>query len=161
MARAIAADPARSHQSEADVAFEFEQPSYVTIGICYEKNARFSGSAYNPVVSRTVEFSTEPMAKSLKMREAQADKLLDLDEEVALAVERLKKAGWTSGYLKAIVVGRINPLKFIKLEKDAARPDFDRTIDKMIEGAKKFDPSKIKAQDLAIAAAVGGSGGDE
>jgi hypothetical protein len=26
----------------------------------------------------------------------------------------------------------------------------------MIEGAKKFDPSKIRAQDVAIAAAVGG-----
>ncbi len=162
MARALAADPARARQSEADVAFEFEQPSYVTLGICYEKNGRFSGSAYNPVVSRTVAFSTEPMANSLAMREAQADKLLDLDEEVAVAVERLKKAGFNSGYLKAIVVGRINPLKFVKADKDAAQPDFDKMIDKMIESAKKFDPSKIKAQDLAIAAAAGGgSGGDE
>jgi hypothetical protein len=28
----------------------------------------------------------------------------------------------------------------------------------MLEGAKKFDPSKVKAQDVAIAAAVGGGG---
>ncbi len=157
MARAIAEDPARASTSEADVAFEFEQPGYVTIGICYEKNGRFSGSAYNPVVSRTVSFSTAPIKKSLTVREAQADKLLELDEAVGEAVERLKKAGFSSGYLKPIVVGRINPLKFQKLDKDAPRPDFDKTIDKMIEGAKKFDPSKIKAQDLAIAAASGGS----
>ena len=39
------------------------------------------------------------------------------------------------------------------------RPDFDKTIDKMTEGAKKFDASKVKAQDVAIAAAAGG--GDE
>jgi hypothetical protein len=31
----------------------------------------------------------------------------------------------------------------------------------MIEGAKKFDPSKVRAQDVAIAAAVGGGGGEE
>jgi hypothetical protein len=31
----------------------------------------------------------------------------------------------------------------------------------MIEGAKKFDPSKVRAQDVAIAAAVGGSAGEE
>ena len=96
------------------------------------------------------------MAKSLKLREAHADKLLELDELVGEAVERLKEAGLTSGYLKPIVVARINPLRFVKAGKDDAKPDFDKTIDKMIEGAKKFDPSKVKAQDVALAAAVGG-----
>ena len=59
----------------------------------------------------------------------------------------------------SIVVARVNPLRFVKPGKDDARPDFDKTIEKMIDGAKKFDPSKVKAQDVAIAAAVGG--GDE
>jgi ParB family chromosome partitioning protein len=157
MARAIAADGKRS---EADVAFELEQASLVTLGICYEKNARFSGGAYNSVVSRTETFSTEPMAKSLAMREAHADKLLELDLAVTAAVGKLKEAGFTSGYLKPIVVARVNPLRFVKPGKDD-RPDFDKTIDKMIEGAKKFDPSKVRAQDVAIAAAVGGGGGEE
>ena len=104
----------------------------------------------------TATFSTDPLAKSLKVREHQADMLLELDKHVAEAVERLKKAGFTSGYLKAIVVGRINPLRFVKQDKDAPKPDFDKTIEKMIDGAKKFDPTKIKAQDLAVAAAAGG-----
>ena len=157
MARAIAVDPKRAGQSENDVAFELEQASLVTLGICYEKNARFSGGAYNSVVSKCEAFSTDPMTKSLPMRETHADKLLDLDEEVADAVKRLKDAGWNSGYLKPIVVARVNPLRFVKPGKEDARPDFDKTIDKMIEGAKKFDASKVKAQDVAIAAAAGGS----
>lgn len=160
MARAIATDPKRVGQSEADVAFELEQASLVTLGICYEKNARFSGGAYNSVVSKCETFSTEPMKKSLVLREKHADKLLDLDEEVTTAVGRLKEAGWNSGYLKPIVVARINPLRFLKPGKEDAAPDFDKTIDKMIEGAKKFDASKVKAQDVAIASAVGG-GSDE
>jgi ParB family chromosome partitioning protein len=155
MARALAEADAR--RSEADYAFELEQASLVTLGICYEKNGRFSGGAYNSVVSRTETFSTEPMAKSLKLREAHAHKLLELDEAVSAAVVRLKESGFTSGYLKPIVVARINPLRFQKPGKDDAKPDFDKTIDKMIEGAKKFDASKVKAQDVAIAAAVGGS----
>ncbi len=138
------------------MAFEFEVASLVTIGVCYEKNARFSGGAYNSVVSRTETFSTDSMATSLKMREKHADKLLELDVAVGEVVEKLKAAGFTSGYLKPIVVARINPLRFVKPGKDDAKPDFDKTIDKMIEGAKKFDPSKVKAQDVAIAAAVGG-----
>ncbi len=157
MARAIAADPKRANQSESDVAFELEQASLVTLGVCYEKNSRFSGGAYNSVVSKTEAFSTDPMKKSLVLREAHADKLLELDEAVAEAVNRLKASGFTSGYLKPIVVARVNPLRFAKPGNDDARPDFDKTIDKMIDGAKKFDPSKVKAQDVAIAAAVGGS----
>ncbi|HEU0030902.1 MAG TPA: hypothetical protein VFQ53_09720 [Kofleriaceae bacterium] len=155
MARAIAeADPKKS---EADVAFELEQASLVTLGVCYEKNSRFSGGAYNPVVSRTETFSTEPIAKSLKLREAHAEKLLELDEHVGEAVKRLKEAGFTTGYLKPIVVARVNPLRFVKAGKDDAKPDFDKTIDRMIEGAKKFDPSKVKAADIAIAASVSGA----
>jgi ParB family chromosome partitioning protein len=155
MARAVAEGDDRS---EADFAFELEQPALVTIGICYEKNPRFSGGAYNSVVTKCESWATEPMSKSLKMREAHAKKLLELDEHVTKAVAKLKEAGWTSGYLKPIVVARVNPLRFAKMGKDN-RADFDKTIDKMIEGAKKFDPSKVKAQDIALAAAVGG--GDE
>ena len=165
MARAIAADRKKAAISEADVAFELEQASLVTLGVCYERNARFSGGAYNPVVSKTEIFSTDPMKHSLKLRAAHAERLLELDEEVADAVDRLKKSGFNSGYLKPIVIARINPLRFLgfgkKPEKPPAPPDFDKTIDKMLEGAKKFDPSKVRAQDVAIAAAVGGSGSDE
>jgi ParB family transcriptional regulator, chromosome partitioning protein len=156
MARAIAADGDRSEQ---DVSFELEQASLVTIGVCYEKNARFSGGAYNSVVSKCESFSTDPMSKSLKLREAHADKLLDLDEEVNGAVAKLKAAGWTSGYLKPIVVARVNPLRFTKPGANE-KADFDKTIDKMLEGAKKFDASKVKAQDVALAAAVGGGEGE-
>jgi ParB family chromosome partitioning protein len=155
MARAIAEDPKRTGQSESDVSFELEQASLVTIGICYEKNARFSGGAYNSVVSKCETWSTDPMKKSLVLREAHAEKLLELDEAVTAAVARLKESGWNSGYLKPIVVARVNPLRFVKPGKEDA-PDFDKTIDKMIDGAKKFDASKVKAQDVALAAAVGG-----
>jgi ParB family transcriptional regulator, chromosome partitioning protein len=152
MARAVAAEDDRS---EEKMAFELEQPALVTIGVCYEKNPRFSGGAYNSVVTKCESFSTDAMSKSLKMREAHADKLLELDKLVGEAVTKLKEAGWTSGYLKPIVVARINPLRFVKAGKDE-KSDFDKTIDKMIEGAKKFDASKVKAQDVVLAATVGG-----
>lgn len=152
MARAIAAEDDRSEQ---DMAFELEQPALVTIGICYEKNPRFSGGAYYSVVSKCESFSSLPMSKILKMREQHAEKLLELDELVGEAVQKLKQAGWTSGYLKPIVVARINPLRFVKGGKDD-KADFDKTIDRMIESAKKFDASKIKAQDMVLAATVGG-----
>ena len=69
------------------------------------------------------------------------------------AVKKLKEAGWTSGYLKPIVVARINPIRFVK--PGGERPDLGKTLAKMIEAAKKFDASKVKATDIAIAAASG------
>jgi ParB family transcriptional regulator, chromosome partitioning protein len=156
MARAMAADPASGKKKESDLALEFEQGALITLGICYEKNGRFSGGAYMPVVSRCDELRDEPIADTLPEREEIATKILELDEAVNEAVVRLKESGFTSGYLKPLVVSRINPLRWVKADKDAAKPDLEKTLAKMLEGAKKFDPGKVKAADVAAAAWMGG-----
>jgi ParB family chromosome partitioning protein len=61
MARALAAES--TGRTERDFAFEFEQPGLVTMGICYEKNGRFSGGAYMPVVSRCEDFADQVLAQ--------------------------------------------------------------------------------------------------
>ncbi|HEY6880513.1 MAG TPA: ParB N-terminal domain-containing protein [Polyangiales bacterium] len=144
-------DPAHH---ETAYTLEFEQPGLLTLGFCYEQNGRFSGGAYAPVVNRCEAFHDEPLAETLPLREARAQKLLALDAVVNQAVQRLKDSGFTSGYLKPVVVARINPLRFVKLE-EGQRPDFDKTIARMLQGAEKFDPSKVKAGDFALAAAMG------
>jgi ParB family chromosome partitioning protein len=157
MARGLAAVTESAKRPESDWAFEFEEPGYLTVGVCYETNGRFSGGAYMPVVKRTVEFSSKPIGKSLAEHEARAERLLELDKAVVDAVAKLKAAGFTSGYLKPFVIARINPLRFQKAAKPgqkAPRADFDATVDKMLESAKKFDASKVKAADLAAAAAM-------
>jgi ParB family chromosome partitioning protein len=156
MARAMVADPASAQKKESELALEFEQGGLITVGICYEKNARFSGGAYMPVVSRCDELRDAPLAKTLPEREKLADALLELDAAVADAVVRMKEAGFTSGYLKPLVVARINPLRFAKVE-EGNRPDLAKTLAKMTESAKKFDAGKIKAADVAAAAWMGGS----
>jgi ParB family chromosome partitioning protein len=161
MADALAADPATAKQPESTWAFEFEEPAYLTIGPCYEENARFSGGAYLPVVRRCEQFSDGGIAASMKARRGRAARLLELDKAVNAAVKKLKDAGLQSTYLKPFVVARINPLRFVK----AARPgqkapsaDFDATLDKMIDKARQLDASKIKPQDIARAAGAGGGG---
>lgn len=162
MVRALVEDPAHRDRAESELQLELEQPGYLTIGICYEQNGRFSGGAYMPVVSRCYEWSDRPLRAVLAEREAHAAKLLELDEAVGVAVQRLKDAGFTSGYLKPVVVARINPLRWVQAKPgQPVRGDFDKTIAKMLESAKNFDASKIKAADIAAAAAMGGGGGEE
>jgi ParB family chromosome partitioning protein len=158
MARAMVADPATANRKETDLALEFEQAGFLTIGICYEQNGRFSGGAYMPVVSRCDELRDEALKHTLPDREEAAAKLLELDAAVGEAVTRMKAAGFTTGYLKPLVVSRINPLRFqqSKPGEKAPRADLIKTVEKMIESAKKFDPSKVKAADVAAAAWMGG-----
>jgi ParB family chromosome partitioning protein len=157
MVRALVADPVTAARAEAEYTLELEQPSFLTIGVCYERNPRFSGGAYLPVINKCETWSDQPLRSVLPDREAHAAALLELDEAVTVAVGKLKEAGFNSGYLKPIVVARINPLRFVKAKPgEAVRGDFDKTIARMLEGARKFDPSKIGAADVAAAAAMGG-----
>jgi len=162
MVRAMVADPEGAERPESELMLELENPAFLTIGICYEQNGRFSGGAYMPVVGKCEEWSDRPLKDVLAEREEHATRLLELDEAVNVAVAKLKEAGFQSGYLKPIVVARINPLRFIKVKPgQPIKADFDKTLDKMLDGARKFDPSKVKAADIAAAAAMGGGGGGE
>jgi len=154
MAAALADDPVASKLPERHWEFEFEEPAYLTIGKCYEKNARFSGGAYMPVVRRCEDYFDEPIGDCIEVRVARAARLLELDGAVAECVAALKKAGLQSSYLKPFVVARINPLRFVKTKRGQTGPiaEFDATLDKMIAKAAAFDAGKIKPQDLASAA---------
>src|SRR5882757_7530939 len=46
---------------ETKFAFYLEEASLVTLGICYEKNGKFAGGAYNPIVRRLEEFADAPL----------------------------------------------------------------------------------------------------
>jgi ParB family chromosome partitioning protein len=144
MARSLAGlDP----RPEQEFALEFEEPSLVTLGACYEQRGRFSGGAYNPVLRRVDAFLAAPLPDALAVRDARAAAVLGLDDEVTAAVERCKQRGLESPYLRAFVVARINPLRFDK----GAAGDFDDVIARMTAAAAKFDPAKISADQLASA----------
>ena len=144
MARALAKT---SDQPEAAFAFEFEQPAFLTLGICYEERPRLSGGAYQSILRRVDEFLDEPMAKALKERERRGKKILKLDDAVSAAVDKLKARGLTSPYLKPFVVARVNYTRFSK----ATSFDYDEALDKIIASAAKFNVDRVKQEDVAKA----------
>lgn len=145
LARALAGVDRRP---EAGFALEFEEPAFLTLGIAYEKKGRFGGGAYHPLLKRVDAFLDDPLAKALAVRVGRGEALLGLDEKVAGIVDALKAKGLQSPYLRSFVVARINPLRF----KRGATMPFDEAIKKMRSAAEKFDPSKIRPQDLAASA---------
>jgi ParB family transcriptional regulator, chromosome partitioning protein len=130
-------------KGEKDFAYYLEEPSFVTMGLCYEKNPRFSGAVYNSFVRRLTEFSDESLAKTLKEHEKTAGTLLELDEKVAEVVKKLKAKGFVSPYLKTFVVARCNPLRFMKEPPELA--ELLKTIRGRVE---RFNVDKIKQTDI-------------
>jgi ParB family chromosome partitioning protein len=132
---------------EDTYALEFEEPALITLGLCYEERPRFSGGAYHSFLKRAEEFLKKPLRAALEVRQGRAKALLDLDDLVIRQVEALKARGLTSPYLKSFIVARINPLRF--RPKDAAPLTYDDAFDRMVKAAAKFNPEKIKTEDLA------------
>jgi ParB family transcriptional regulator, chromosome partitioning protein len=126
---------------------EFEEAALVTLGLCYMENGRFAGGAYHPVLRRIDKFLGSSLPKALEIRRERAARVLELEEAVAEAVRGLKDRGFDSPYLRAFVVARINPLRFQR----GAKAEFDETVDKMLAAARRFDPGKIKADQVARA----------
>jgi ParB family chromosome partitioning protein len=138
----------RERTPESDHALEFEEPAFATLGICYEHNGRFAGGAYNPILRRVDGWLDETLPGALKIREARAAKLEELDARVGEAVKALKERGFTSPYLRSFVVARVNPLRFMK-----EMPPFDEALEIILKKAAKFNAGKVKQEDIVASAA--------
>lgn len=133
--------------TEETYALEFEEPAFVTLGLCYEERPRFSGGAYNPVLRRVDEFLKKPLRVAMELRRERAKTLLVLDDQIVKQVEALKAKGLTSPYLKSFVVARVNPIRF--RPKDAVPLSFDEAFDRIATAIAKFNPEKVKMEDVA------------
>ena len=145
MERALAGSSPQ--RAERDFAFEFDQPSFLTLGAAYEKRPRLSGGAYNPILRRIDDFLDQPVNKALRERERRAARLLEVDDHVSGIIEKLKARGLTSPYLRSFVVARVNPIRF----STSTEFDFDDVLDRMDRAASKFKIEKVKQEDVVRA----------
>jgi ParB family chromosome partitioning protein len=130
---------------ESEMALEFEEPGLATLGFAYEQRGRLSGGAYAPILRKVDAFLEEKLSAATAERERRAGVVLAFDDAVAEAVARLKERGFDSPYLKAFVVARVNPLRFMK----GAAPSFDDLFAQMTKRARGMDPGKVKGEDVA------------
>ncbi len=152
MLRALADE--QSARVEREFMFEFEQAPFLTLGAAYEQRPRLSGGAYNPVLRRIDDFLDEKLPKALKERVRRASLILAIDDRVNAIVDKLKKRGFTSPYLRPFVVARVNPIRF----STSTEFDFDEVLGRMQKNADKFNVEKVKQEDVVRAG--GGSAGD-
>ena len=131
-------------RAERAFAFYLEEAALVTLGLCYERKGNFAGGAYHLVLRRLETFLGEPLRQAIHEHERRAELLFDLEERVAEAVSQLRQRGLVSPYLRAFVVARINPLRWIKGEP----PPLEQVLKTMRDRAARFNVDRVKQQDL-------------
>jgi ParB family transcriptional regulator, chromosome partitioning protein len=142
-----------AHKAEKEFGYYFEEASFIKMGLCYEQNAKFSGGVYHSFVRRLTQFSEESLTKALKVHERHVAMLVDLDQKVGEVVQKLKAKGFVSPYLKSFVVGRSNPLRFMK-----EPPELEELLKTIRGKVERFNVDKIKQEDIV---ASGGGVPDE
>ncbi|HJS22573.1 MAG TPA: ParB/RepB/Spo0J family partition protein [Steroidobacteraceae bacterium] len=153
MARSLAKRDGQA--KESGFTAEFEAPELITLGLVYEKNLRFGGGAYSPVLKKVDRFSDRPLATSLREREGFAARIAEIDAAVKRIVAELQKRGFKSPYLRSYVVARINPVRFHKVKKGDTKPvmPIAAALTRMAAAAKNFNFASVKMGDLAFVAA--------
>src|ERR1700716_2237883 len=155
MARSLAKEQPRS--KEKDHATSFDSPAFLTLGCAYEKRDRFSGSSYNSMLRRVEVFLDQALPAALRQREQWAVRLLDIDDRVSAHVKALQEMGMKSPYLRAVVVARCNPVRWIPTKKGAGPPmSVAEALTRMTKSVRAFEPKKVRPQALGMAAALGG-----
>ena len=147
----------RSNSMEDEFSQIFESPEFLTLGILYERDKQFSGSAFRSILKKVDRFNTIRLGESLLMREKYADKIELIDTELKRVVTELEEKGFKSPYLRMYVVARINPLHSFRSRKKIPEGELlsiDDTLASMAQKAKEFDISSVKKSDLALASAI-------
>jgi ParB family chromosome partitioning protein len=134
--------------AEEDYTFQFESPHFITLGLLYEKNARFAGGAFAPILRRVDKFLKGTLPKAFEERQERADMVHEADEALADVVTKLKKRGVNHPYVKNFVLARTTPLTRAR----KTLPSFEVTFKKLVENLEAFDVAKIRYEDIARSA---------
>ncbi|MFZ0890351.1 MAG: ParB/RepB/Spo0J family partition protein [Candidatus Binataceae bacterium] len=136
--------------AEKDFAFEFERAHFITLGLLYEKEPRFSGGAYSLLLSRVDAFMSRPMREATEEREERAAQLKHADGIVNDLVVRGKKRGLIHPYLKNFIVARCNPLT--RARKNI--PSYKTALSQLSKALEEFDLSKVNFGQVRGAAQI-------
>ena len=162
MARELAREQPRSKEREHAVTFE--SPVFLTLGCVYAQRTRFAGSSYQSVLRKVDRFLVSTLPAALRQREQWAVRLMGIDDRVAAHVKTMQERGMKSPYLRAVVVARINPVRWLPptRKKDAPPPmSMAEALTKMAANVRKFDPASVRPGDLALVAALAPTAPDE
>ena len=147
MYRGLLAEEDRRH--EEAFAFQFEEPHFITLGLLYEKHARFAGGAYAPLLRRVDGFLARPLKGAYGVREERAAQVAEADVHLKRVVDALRRRGINHPFVKNFVLARTNPLGRAR----KTIPAFETALSRLIANLEAFDVQKVRQDEIARSAA--------
>ena len=146
MYRGLLEQEERRH--EEAFAFQFEEPYFITLGLLYEKNRRFAGGAFAPILRRVDGFLAKPLKSAYEVREERAAQVADADAHLKKAVDALRRRGINHPFVKNFVLARCNPLSRARKNK----PAFETALRRLVDNLEGFDAGRFRQEDIARSA---------
>jgi ParB family chromosome partitioning protein len=137
----VESEPASTEEAWA---FQFESAHFITLGLLYERNRRFAGGAFAPILRRVDTFLKLTLRKGIEEREERATLVREADEALGGAVAKIKKRGINHPYVKNYVLARTTPLTRAR----KTLPPFEQTFRKLRENIASFDVAKVRYDDI-------------
>ncbi len=134
----------RGKDTEEAFAFQFEEPHFITLGLLYEKNARFAGGAFASILRRVDRFLKQPLRAAYPTREERAARVGEADAILKDIVEKLKRRGIRHPFVKNFVLARCTPLT--RARKTV--PGFDQAFTRLIKSLESFDVANVAREDI-------------
>src|SRR5207302_540381 len=130
--------------TEENWAFQVESPHFITLGLLYESNKRFSGGAFAPILRRVDKFLKVALPKGLGEREERAAVVRATSVALVVVVAKIKKRGINHPYVKNYVLTRTTPLTRAR----KTLPSFEQTFRKLRDSLTDFEVGKVRYEDI-------------
>jgi ParB family chromosome partitioning protein len=137
-------------ENDARILDSIEQGHYLTVGLTYEKNVRFSGSSFESLLKKVDFFMDKPLKQAIEERKRRSGILLELHDLTTACVAALKKIGLTHPFIYKEVVSFANPHK----RKRKVSDTFDGLFEKVKHSMKELleDPGLMRKHKFSVAA---------
>jgi ParB family chromosome partitioning protein len=135
-------------ETDDEVLQSVEEIHYVTMGMVYEHEEKFSGSAWDPILKKADWPFDMPLKEAKLKREERAKLLQELHIIVKEIVQKLKEIGVQHPFVYKEVVSHANPIK-----RKRVIVEFDEVISQIRENLEKMRENPEEFKEIVAAQA--------
>jgi ParB family chromosome partitioning protein len=135
-------------ETDDEVLQSVEEIHYVTMGMVYEHEEKFSGSAWDPILKKADWPFDMPLKEAKPKREERAKLLQELHIMVKEIVQKLKEIGVQHPFVYKEVLSHANPIK-----RKRVIVEFDEVISQIRENLEKMRENPEEFKEIVAAQA--------
>ena len=139
------------NEDDPEVLDAIEFPYFITLGLAYEENQKFFGSAYESLMRRLDRFMNLPIKDAIEKRKEKAKFLLELDTIARDAVEKVKELGISHPFLYREIISFCNPIgrkRKVEESMEEVLTTLKRNLEKLVQNPEMIRQHKFSEVEV-------------